>query len=245
MVGYPLTSMLGNSIKITSGSIAGIIDEPRRKLLQVDAAINPGNSGGPLFNAQGEVIGVASAKLAGQEISNIGFAVPAVAVRRLLDQQGIRYQTQGAKAALAGPDLARRVTPAVGLVTVTIGPGGQGGGQRYWLTFRGRRETSSRPKQNPGNAASKVQNSSGKVLVDAQGQMFDAVGVGELPFGLGSLAQVGIERVSDESTWHTETATTLLARRACHGAYGPDGRLPAGRAGASSTSAASRGATAC
>ena len=55
-----------------------------------------------------------------------------------------------------------------------------------------------------------MQNSSGKVLVDAQGQMFDAVGVGELPFGLGSLAQVGIERVSDESTWHTETATTLL-----------------------------------
>ncbi len=46
------------------------------KVLQTDAAINPGNSGGPLFNANGEVIGVISLKLVKTEVEGMGFAIP-------------------------------------------------------------------------------------------------------------------------------------------------------------------------
>ena len=46
------------------------------KVLQTDAAINPGNSGGPLFNANGEVIGVISMKLVQTEVEGMGFAIP-------------------------------------------------------------------------------------------------------------------------------------------------------------------------
>ena len=42
------------------------------RLTQVDAALNPGNSGGPVLNEKGEVIGVASRKLRGDNLSFLG-----------------------------------------------------------------------------------------------------------------------------------------------------------------------------
>jgi len=45
-----------------------------RGLIQTDAPINPGNSGGPLFNINGDLIGINTAIRAGAE--NIGFSIP-------------------------------------------------------------------------------------------------------------------------------------------------------------------------
>jgi len=60
-------------------------------LIQTDAAINPGNSGGPLFNLNGDVIGVnrairtESANAAGEPVnSGIGFAIASNIVRRVV-----------------------------------------------------------------------------------------------------------------------------------------------------------------
>jgi len=61
-----------------------------REVFQTDAAVNQGNSGGPMFNMQGEVVGIVSAlvsKSGGFE--GLGFATPSnVARRLLLDQKG-------------------------------------------------------------------------------------------------------------------------------------------------------------
>ena len=46
------------------------------EVIQTNAAVNPGNSGGPLFNANGEVIGVISMKLVENSVEGMGFAIP-------------------------------------------------------------------------------------------------------------------------------------------------------------------------
>ncbi len=59
-------------------------------MLQTDASINSGNSGGPLFNMNGEVVGITSAKYSGASasgatIEGIGFAIPIDDVLTILE----------------------------------------------------------------------------------------------------------------------------------------------------------------
>lgn len=80
---------LGYGQSVTTGVISAVdresttIDETTGKtvsngvkLIQTDAAINPGNSGGALVNANGEVIGISSSKLAGTMVEGMGYAIP-------------------------------------------------------------------------------------------------------------------------------------------------------------------------
>ena len=79
---------LGGSI--TSGIISArgrdIGAGPFDDFIQTDAPINPGNSGGPLFNMQGEVIGINTAIYSPSGASaGIGFAVPSDLARPVIE----------------------------------------------------------------------------------------------------------------------------------------------------------------
>jgi 2-alkenal reductase len=56
--------------------------------IQTDAAINPGNSGGPLFNSEGEVVGVTTRIIPGRSGGSIGlgFAVPINTAGQVIDE---------------------------------------------------------------------------------------------------------------------------------------------------------------
>ena len=76
---------------VTSGVISAVnrtldISDKLVKLIQTDAAINPGNSGGALVNADGEVIGINSAKLAASGVEGMGFAIPTNTVQSIIDE---------------------------------------------------------------------------------------------------------------------------------------------------------------
>ncbi len=60
----------------TTDQMTGETSTSDVKLIQTDAAINPGNSGGALVNANGEVIGINSAKLVGSSVEGVGYAIP-------------------------------------------------------------------------------------------------------------------------------------------------------------------------
>lgn len=59
-------------------------DVQQYRVLRTDAAINGGNSGGGLFNAEGELVGIVNAKAAESDIDNMGYALPASNVKRLV-----------------------------------------------------------------------------------------------------------------------------------------------------------------
>lgn len=76
---------------VTSGVVSALNrtlgdGDARIKLLQTDAAINPGNSGGALVNADGEVIGINSVKLAANGVEGMGFAIPSNTVQSVIKE---------------------------------------------------------------------------------------------------------------------------------------------------------------
>jgi serine protease Do len=83
---------IGNPFGLGHTVTAGIVSAKGRVLgsgpyddyIQTDASINPGNSGGPLFNLQGEVVGINTAILATGQ--GIGFAIPVNLAKELLPQ---------------------------------------------------------------------------------------------------------------------------------------------------------------
>ncbi len=86
-----MVAAIGNPLgELTSTLTVGYISAKDRivstdgsviNMLQTDAAINSGNSGGPLFNMNGEVVGITTAKYSGStdsgaSIEGLGFAIP-------------------------------------------------------------------------------------------------------------------------------------------------------------------------
>lgn len=70
-----IISQLGRTIQ---DDVAG--NFPIANIIQTSAAINPGNSGGPLFNYEGDVIGITTAII--QNSNGLGFAIPSNTILR-------------------------------------------------------------------------------------------------------------------------------------------------------------------
>lgn len=74
VLGYPLTSYMGEKIKLTNGIISsksGFKDDITT--YQISAPVQPGNSGGPMFDKNGNVVGIVNAGI--PDADNVGYAI--------------------------------------------------------------------------------------------------------------------------------------------------------------------------
>ena len=85
---------IGNPFGLGGTVTAGIISARNRSIglsryedfIQTDASINSGNSGGPLFDMNGDVIGINTAILGRNGSIGIGFSIPANSAKIIIDQ---------------------------------------------------------------------------------------------------------------------------------------------------------------
>lgn len=217
-IGFPLTNLLGKDIKVTGGTISGISGQPGNKQFTIDANINPGNSGGPLFNGQGQVVGINSAKLlAGSSISSVGFSVPINQAKSLLQQNNIRFTSKDGGNVLAGPALVNRVKPAIALLTVESRSQTN---DQFVLSYSGSYTSPSSSGNNtrsgmrrggPMGFTSNRTASRGKVVLDSLGEVADYEDTAQLPFTTGSMALLMIHQLDPDgaTSWSHESKFQL------------------------------------
>ncbi len=114
---------MGNPLGQGFSVSAGIVSARNRALsgtyddyIQTDAAINRGNSGGPLFNMEGEVVGVNTAILSptGGSIG-IGFAMSSNVVQKVVDQLREYGETRRGWLGVRIQDVTEDIAESIGL----------------------------------------------------------------------------------------------------------------------------------
>ncbi|HML92529.1 Do family serine endopeptidase [Methyloceanibacter sp.] len=115
---------IGNPFGLGGSVTVGVVSATKRDInagpyddfIQTDAAINRGNSGGPLFNMEGEVVGVNTAIISptGGSIG-IGFAVPSDTAVKVLDQLKEYGETRRGWLGVHVQNVTEEMAPALGL----------------------------------------------------------------------------------------------------------------------------------
>ena len=86
-LGYPKAlSLMGKEIKFTDGRISsktGVQDDVR--CYQTTTPIQPGNSGGPLFDHNGNLLGINSAKIVSDDVEGVSYTIKTNYLLNLID----------------------------------------------------------------------------------------------------------------------------------------------------------------
>jgi len=132
--------------------------------LQTDAAINPGNSGGPMFNMDGEVVGIVSHILTlSGGFQGLGYAVTANTARQvLLEDPGLWTGIEGKPVSGLLADLLNVPSPGGGILVQGVAAGSSG--EALGL----------RPSTIPAEIAGESMLIGGDIILSAQGVLLGA-----------------------------------------------------------------------
>jgi S1-C subfamily serine protease len=90
-LGYPMRGTMGDEIKLTDGiisALSGVQGNPNA--YQTTATVSPGNSGGPLFDENGNVIGINASILTSNLTRNVNYAIKIRYVVNLINNSNFR-----------------------------------------------------------------------------------------------------------------------------------------------------------
>jgi S1-C subfamily serine protease len=127
-IGYPYHGLLSSDFTVTTGivsSLSGVKNDTRE--LQISAPVQPGNSGGPLFDTNGLIVGIVTARLDAISVAratgtipeNINFAIKTGAIRDFLDNSVVPYETAAPGNELKTSDIANNARAFTLLITCT------------------------------------------------------------------------------------------------------------------------------
>jgi S1-C subfamily serine protease len=112
-IGYPLNSLMGDNYKVTNGIVSsnsGLKDDVR--FIQITTPIQPGNSGGPLFNKDGNIVGLTTSKLneraVGTSVENVNYAIKATYLINIYNMLP-KKEELSTNTSLSGKDLKDQV----------------------------------------------------------------------------------------------------------------------------------------
>ena len=74
---YGLGAPRGLDLSLSDGLVSQLREVDGQRVIQTNAAISPGSSGGGLFDGEGNLVGIMTAKIADENTEGIGFAIPA------------------------------------------------------------------------------------------------------------------------------------------------------------------------
>ncbi|SFE41726.1 trypsin-like peptidase domain-containing protein [Thermoflexibacter ruber] len=116
-MGYPLADMMGKAVKTTNGTISSISGyKDDKTTYQISAPIQPGNSGGPLFDKEGNLVGITNAGIPSAD--NVGYAIKIKYVRDLIEELPSTFDLPNGKNALNKPlkDQIKILQPFVAII---------------------------------------------------------------------------------------------------------------------------------
>ena len=84
VLGYPMVQAMGTEVKLTDGIISSRSGyQGDYSTYQISAPLQPGNSGGPMFDNDGQIIGITNAGI--NQADNVGYAIKTSYLYNLLD----------------------------------------------------------------------------------------------------------------------------------------------------------------
>ena len=116
VLGYPLVQSMGTEIKLTTGVVSSRSGyQGDKSQYQISAPVQPGNSGGPLFNDNGELIGIVSAKHS--EAENVSYGVKLSYLNTLASEvEGLNLNRSSQISGLSLSEKCKSVIPCTVMV---------------------------------------------------------------------------------------------------------------------------------
>ena len=121
VLGYPLITTMGEDIKLTNGIISSKTGfQGDVSLYQISAPVQPGNSGGPLFDDNGDLIGIVNAKHNGAE--NVGYAIKLNYLKTLIESADLQIPLTSNNSIRTLPlkDKVKAISPMVVMIKANV-----------------------------------------------------------------------------------------------------------------------------
>lgn len=124
VLGYPLSPYLGDEVKATNGIISAKTGyQGDVTTYQMSAPIQSGNSGGPVFDNEGNLIGLAVSSIKSDVAQNVNYAVKLSYLQNLIEScnETIELSSTNILSSFSLPDKIKAISPFVLLFQANVG----------------------------------------------------------------------------------------------------------------------------